>query len=369
MRILRFLVALGLLASFGPLAWPAYADDAQRAKDLFTEGTRYFDLGQFDKAIDAWQAGYREKPDAVFLYNIAQAYRLGGDLSKAIFFYKGFLRNSPKAHNRTEVEQRIAGLQKQLAEQEAAKAARPPSAPAPNREPPSAPSPASAPPPPAASLPSAPSASMTAGTTTVDAAAGPAGPPSPAPPDVAGPPLIAAAADEVVRPLDLAVAIGADGWSSGVQAKTNASFAFMLAAGYAPGHDPTARVRFRIGASFGYTFLKEAMSRETFLSLLVVPTLLIRANARIGFFGELGVGVLGVSGLQPSSALLDHTLMLKISGTQSLLEIRPALGFQVQLTPGLGIFATTAIDYSPKGTHFYQAINRPELLIGLSLRR
>src|SRR3954468_19174813 len=92
----------------------ARAEDPQRAKELFQEGTTYFDLGQFDKAIETWQLGYRAKPDPSFLYNIAQAYRLAGDAPKAIFFYKGFLRNSPKAHNRAEIEQRIAALQKQI---------------------------------------------------------------------------------------------------------------------------------------------------------------------------------------------------------------------------------------------------------------
>jgi hypothetical protein len=380
MRTLCFLVAVGLLGSFAPWAPSARADDAQRAKDLFQEGTRYFDLGQFDKAIDAWQSGYREKPDAVFLYNIAQAYRLAGDLNKAIFFYKGFLRNSPKAHNRPEVEQRIAGLQKQLAEQEAAKGAAPAAPPVANGEPASAavlaPATSATPPSPARSNP--PSSGSTASTTTVDVSAPPsssemssASPGSSAtPPEVAGTANASGAAVvEVLRPLDFAVGVGVDGWTSGVQGKANASFAFMLAGGYTMGRDPVAPFRFRLGGSFGYTFLKEAASRETFLSLLVVPTLLIRASSRVGFFGELGLGVVGISGLQPTSALLDHNVTLKISGTQGLLEIRPALGVQFQLSPPVGLFLSAASDYSPKGQHFYQAINRTEVLVGLSLRR
>ena len=49
----------------------------------------------------------------------------------AIFFYKGYLRNSPKAHNRVEVEQKIAALQKQLDDQAGATppATAPPTAP------------------------------------------------------------------------------------------------------------------------------------------------------------------------------------------------------------------------------------------------
>ena len=95
-------------------ASPARADgDAEKARQLFNQGSKYYDLGQFDKAIEAWQQGYDQKPDPGFLYNIAQAYRQKQDAQRAIFFYKGYLRNSPKAHNRAEVEQKIAALQKQ----------------------------------------------------------------------------------------------------------------------------------------------------------------------------------------------------------------------------------------------------------------
>ena len=92
----------------------------EKARQLFQQGSKYYDLGQFDKAIEAWQQGYDQKPDPGFLYNIAQAYRQKQDAAKAIFFYKGYLRNSPKAHNRAEVEQKIAELQKQLRRRHAA---------------------------------------------------------------------------------------------------------------------------------------------------------------------------------------------------------------------------------------------------------
>src|SRR4029079_863323 len=95
-------------------AAPAQAQDADKAPQLFQQGSRYYDLGQFDKAIEAWQQGYDQKPDPGFLYNIAQAYRQKQDPAKAIFFYKGSLRNPPTAHSRAEVEQKIAALQKQL---------------------------------------------------------------------------------------------------------------------------------------------------------------------------------------------------------------------------------------------------------------
>src|SRR4029078_1977156 len=111
-RTVTLSVVVAAVVAFA--AAPARAQDAEKARQLFQQGSKYYDLGQFDKAIEAWQQGYDQKPDPGFLYNIAQAYRQKQDAAKAIFFYKGYLRNSPKAKNREEVEQKIAALQKQL---------------------------------------------------------------------------------------------------------------------------------------------------------------------------------------------------------------------------------------------------------------
>ena len=375
-------VVLGgsVLAGAGPFATSARADDPQRAKELYQEGTRFFDLGQFDKAIDAFQSGYREKPDPIFLYNIAQAYRLSGDANKALFFYKGYLRNSPKAHNRADVEQKIQALQKQLEQGQASP--RPTSPPTPtstpgtdSMRPPVAPPVATAPPAPTpAPAPAAPPAAPApepAPPTPAPAAAGPSD--APATDAMGGPPTVAASAPaprvlDGALPLDFGVGAGIDSWSSGVQGKANASLALVLSGGYTFGNDPTAVFHFRLGGSLGYTFLKEATYRDTFLSALVVPTLLFRASQRLAISAELGVGIVGISGMQANSVLLDPKLTLKINGTQSLLELRPALGAQYQLTQGLGAFGAVAIDYSPKGNHFYQAIGRTELLLGVALR-
>lgn len=188
-----------------------------------------------------------------------------------------------------------------------------------------------------------------------------------------GPPTLAAAAPaphviDEAHPVDLGVAVGIDSWSSGVQGKANASLAVVVSGGYTFGNDPTAAIHFRIGGSLGYTFLKESTYRDTFLSALVVPTILFRATNRLAIAVEAGIGVVGISGMQPNSVLLDPKLTLKISGTQSLLELRPAVAAQYQLTQGVAGFVALAIDYSPKGNHFYQPISRTELMAGLSLR-
>jgi outer membrane protein assembly factor BamD (BamD/ComL family) len=51
-RACRFLVALVAIVLVASNATTARADDAQKARELFTQGNTYFDLGQFDKAID-----------------------------------------------------------------------------------------------------------------------------------------------------------------------------------------------------------------------------------------------------------------------------------------------------------------------------
>jgi tetratricopeptide (TPR) repeat protein len=100
-------------------AWSVAADAGAEAKKHFEEGTKAYNLGEFNRAVTEYRAAYSAKPDPVFLYNIAQAYRLGGDLQQALFFYKSFLRNVPSAPIRKEIEERIAKIEAQMSQQKA----------------------------------------------------------------------------------------------------------------------------------------------------------------------------------------------------------------------------------------------------------
>jgi tetratricopeptide (TPR) repeat protein len=90
----------------------AIADDERvpEAQRRFEAGMANFHLEAYDKAIDEWEAGYRLKPAPQFLYNIAQAYRLSKRPEKALSFYQKYLKLSPHAENRPEVERHIAAL-------------------------------------------------------------------------------------------------------------------------------------------------------------------------------------------------------------------------------------------------------------------
>lgn len=366
-----------VLAALLLISGVARAENATRARELFQEGTTFFDVGQFDKAIDAWQRGYKEKPDPGFLYNIAQAYRLGGDPHKAIFFYRGFLRNSPKAPNRVEIEQKIAALQKQIADQELAKAT---------------PTPATAPAPPAPSSTAAPPVS--APPPVASAPPPPVPPPARPPPAAAPPPLPPAGADPtspaaelsamppsppvaeapVPGRVGLGAALGFDSWGKSVNGSAQPSFAFALSGGYTFWGAPERKLAFALGALVGYSFLQESSAtaswKENFWSFIVEPALRYRFG-RLSVSGALGIGAIALGGLRPASALLVHDprMTITVNGTQALFVLRPALGADLRLGGGVAATLTLAFPYSPKPqSYYYSSITRTELLAGLTYR-
>ena len=99
-------------------------DNAAEARRLFEQGTKYFLLRDFERAIVAFKGAFEARPDAVELYNIAQAYRLKGDYDNALYFYRSYRRVAPAAENLAEIERRISELEAAAAQREMAK--RPP---------------------------------------------------------------------------------------------------------------------------------------------------------------------------------------------------------------------------------------------------
>ncbi|MFL5304214.1 MAG: tetratricopeptide repeat protein [Polyangia bacterium] len=360
-RWIPAVAVVALLSSFLAFGVPARADDAGTARELFTQGNTFYDLGQFDKAIDAWQRGYQLKNDPGFLYNIGQAYRTTGDAEKAIFFYKRYLINAPKAKNRAEVEQKIEALQKQIDERQA-----PPSglAPGPGAgstvEPPSTTTP-----PPAAAGPSVASPAA------VPSVPAPAATEPPASPTVTPTTGETAAGGEPARRVDIGLGLGFDTWSSGLRDKADPSFALALDGGYTFG-SPTAGVRFRLGAIFSYTFLKETSWTESFFSYLIDPTVVLRVSDRARVSADLGLGGVSITGLQATSTLLATPKpgqMFKVNGSAvSRGVVRFGVAGEYDLMPGFSVFVWPAIANSAKTGNFYGALTRLEVLFGATYR-
>jgi len=113
------------LAEPAPAPAPAPADPAREAKRLFDEGTKSYNLGEYDDAIALWKQGYRLLDKPIFLYNIGQGYRLSGNLRQAVIFYKSYVNAAPTAKDRAEVDARIAELEAAIKREDEAKNAAP----------------------------------------------------------------------------------------------------------------------------------------------------------------------------------------------------------------------------------------------------
>ena len=100
-------------------------DRSARAKLLYRDGMAHFQLDEWDSAIERWEEGFRLVPAPELLYNLAQAYRMSKRPEKALAFYQKFLRASPTAPNRAEVERHISRLTNQLEQQRLAEGSQP----------------------------------------------------------------------------------------------------------------------------------------------------------------------------------------------------------------------------------------------------
>lgn len=100
---------------------PASADP-KTAADWFNVGDNQYNLGNFDKAIEAFRKAFEmEKDEAlkpIYLYNIAQAYRQAGDCDNAVFFYKRFLSLKATDAKKPLGQSTKDDIQKRIAEQE-----------------------------------------------------------------------------------------------------------------------------------------------------------------------------------------------------------------------------------------------------------
>jgi tetratricopeptide (TPR) repeat protein len=80
------------------------------AKQLFGQGRIAYDLGNYDEAITKFQAAYEHLQEPLFLFNIAQSYRLKNDCLHAIDAYRRFIRLSQPSETREAAVGHLADL-------------------------------------------------------------------------------------------------------------------------------------------------------------------------------------------------------------------------------------------------------------------
>lgn len=89
-----------------------------RARMHFQQGKAAFELGNFQEALGQYKTAYRIAPLPGFLFNIGQCHRNLGDLDKAVFAFRLYLRKRPEAPNREAVLQLIKELERRIGERD-----------------------------------------------------------------------------------------------------------------------------------------------------------------------------------------------------------------------------------------------------------
>jgi tetratricopeptide (TPR) repeat protein len=103
-------------ASPARAADPVVPDPAiARARADYELGTRYWDVGQYDKALDSFRSAYAHRADPALLFNVAQCLRKLKRTGEALDMYRNFLRRAPRSPKRADVERTIAVLEEELA--------------------------------------------------------------------------------------------------------------------------------------------------------------------------------------------------------------------------------------------------------------
>ena len=100
--IARIAIVIALLASIAA---------AQTPEQLYTQGQHAYDEKRYDEAVALWTRSYEASHLPALLFNIAQAYRLGGDCTKAVASYKKFLELDPKSPQRSTAQSLLGELQ------------------------------------------------------------------------------------------------------------------------------------------------------------------------------------------------------------------------------------------------------------------
>jgi tetratricopeptide (TPR) repeat protein len=129
---LRHILAIVALCACAMPARAQQSDDQMtRARTHFEAGRALYQLGNYNEALREFGAGYQLAPRPQFLLNLGQCYRKLDDLANARSMYQRYLHDAPASDpERTQAEQILVEIEKQIADREAAQAPPPVAAPA-----------------------------------------------------------------------------------------------------------------------------------------------------------------------------------------------------------------------------------------------
>jgi len=122
------LLAIAAPAAAGPPAKPKAAGSStaakpqtpiDQAKALTAQAELEYKVGHFQLALNAYSSAYEIYPTPALLFNIGQCHKLLKNHERAVFFFRGYLRDKPDAPNRAQVEGLLADSQRALDEEQA----------------------------------------------------------------------------------------------------------------------------------------------------------------------------------------------------------------------------------------------------------
>ncbi len=94
--------------------------DIAAAKKHFTAARAHQNAGRFEEAAKEYLAAYELFPDAEFLFNVGEVYRLEGDKQRAVEYFEKYLKLDPNGRGSADARASVEALKKEIAAEEAA---------------------------------------------------------------------------------------------------------------------------------------------------------------------------------------------------------------------------------------------------------
>jgi tetratricopeptide (TPR) repeat protein len=101
----------GALLVFVVVLLAHHSARAESAEELFDEGQRAYDAGDYARAVDRWEASYQLSKEPGLLFNIAQAYRRAGNCTRALSSYRQFVAFDPTSDRRGLADELVSELE------------------------------------------------------------------------------------------------------------------------------------------------------------------------------------------------------------------------------------------------------------------
>lgn len=119
LRWLSFAIALSTAAP--ALAQPGPSEDSP-ARVHHDAGARFYELGEYERAIEEWTRAYELSQLPLILYNLYSVHERAGNLAEAADYLERFLASGAEVESRSSLESRLVSLRERIAREREAEA-------------------------------------------------------------------------------------------------------------------------------------------------------------------------------------------------------------------------------------------------------